>query len=96
MFLEFLEPGMLTTVQDLGRMGYQRLGIPASGAMDPFALRAANALVGNAEGAAGLEITMIGPRVAFSDPCVMAVTGADLAPRLDGHPIPNWESLVVK
>ncbi len=87
---------MLTTIQDLGRMGSQRLGIPASGAMDPFALRAANALVGNAEGAAALEITMIGPRVAFSDPCVIAITGADLAPRLDGHPIPNWESRVVK
>ena len=96
MFLEILEPGMLTTVQDLGRMGSQRLGIPTSGAMDPFALRAGNALVGNAEGEAGLEITVIGPRVAFSGPCVIAVTGADLAPMLDGHPIPNWESLVVK
>ena len=96
MFLEILEPGMLTTVQDLGRMGSQRLGIPTSGAMDPFALRAGNALVGNAEGTAGLEITVIGPRVAFSGPCVIAITGADLAPMLDGHPIPNWESLVVK
>ncbi len=87
---------MLTTVQDLGRVGSQRLGIPAAGAMDPFALRAGNILVGNGEDAAGLEITMIGPRVAFSDPCVIAVTGADMAPRLDGHPVPNWESLVIK
>lgn len=87
---------MLTTVQDLGRMGSQRLGIPAAGAMDPFALRAGNILIGNDEGAAGLEITIIGPRVAFSDPCVIAITGADLTPKLDGRPVPNWESLVVK
>ena len=54
---------LLTTVQDLGRFGYQRLGIPAAGAMDTFALRAASALVGNDQGAACLECTLVGPRV---------------------------------
>lgn len=96
MFLEILEPGMLTTVQDLGRMGYQRLGIPVSGAMDPFALRAGNALVGNSPDAACLEMTMIGPRIAFDGPAVVAVTGADLRPRIDGIEVPVWETLVLK
>ncbi len=96
MFLEILEPGMLTTVQDLGRMGYQRLGIPVSGAMDPFAVRAGNALVGNPPDTACLELTMIGPRIRFGGPAVVAVTGADLRPRIDGIEVPVWETLVLR
>ena len=61
MALEVLDGGMLTTVQDLGRYGYERFGIPVAGAMDPFALRAANTLVGNSWDKAGLEITLTGP-----------------------------------
>ncbi len=90
MALEILEPGPLTTIQDLGRHGYQRLGIPPSGAMDPFALRAANALVMNPPEAAGLEMTLQGPRVLFTEGCAIAITGADLGPRLDGRELENW------
>jgi len=59
--LRVLAPGLLTTVQDLGRPGHQRLGIPVSGALDPVSLRAANALVGNAPEAGALEIAYVGP-----------------------------------
>ena len=65
MSLNILRPGLLTTVQDLGRFGYQRDGIIVSGALDAPALRVANLLVGNAEDAAGLEITLLGPRIRF-------------------------------
>ena len=74
--IEVLGGGMFTTVQDLGRYGYQRYGVPVSGAMDTFALRAANLLVGNQEGDAGLEMTMAGPHLRFLDETVVAVTGA--------------------
>jgi biotin-dependent carboxylase-like uncharacterized protein len=94
-FLEILEPGMLTTVQDLGRLGSQRLGIPVSGAMDPFALRAANVLVGNEPGAACLEATIIGPRIAFGGPAFVAIAGADLRPKVDGREVPCWEAILV-
>lgn len=90
--IEVVEPGLLTTVQDLGRYGYQRYGVPVSGAMDQFALRGANLLVGNDEGEAGLEITLIGPRLRFLTNTVIAVTGADLAPTLDGQPLPMWQA----
>jgi antagonist of KipI len=93
--LEILEPGLLTTVQDLGRFGYQRWGIPTAGAMDPFALKAANALVGNPPNAAGLEITLLGPRLAFSEGCAIAITGAELGPRLNGREIESWKRQLV-
>ena len=63
--IEVIRPGFLTTVQDLGRTGYQRFGMPVGGAMDPIALCLANRLVGNADGAAALEITVKGPEVLF-------------------------------
>ena len=94
--IEVLDGGMLSTVQDLGRYGYQRYGVPVSGALDLFALRAGNRLVGNADDAAGLEITLIGPRLRFLSPAVIAITGADLDPRLDGHRVSMWQSVPVK
>jgi len=94
--LEILDPGLLTTVQDLGRFGYQRLGIPTAGAMDPFALRAANALVGNDAGAGCLEITLMGPRVRFTEACLIAITGGDLAPLLDGQEVEGWRAQLVR
>ena len=93
--LEVLEPGLLTTVQDMGRYGYQRYGVPVSGAMDVFALRAANALVGNDAGVAGLEITAMGPRLRFLADTWIAVTGADLSPTLDGRPLLLWRTAEV-
>jgi KipI family sensor histidine kinase inhibitor len=94
--LEVLRPGLLTTVQDLGRRGYERLGMPVAGAMDAFALRAANALVGNPPGAAGLEITGAGTAFRASAACLIAVAGADLGLRVHGKPIPNWGAALVR
>ena len=91
--LEILEPGLNTTVQDLGRYGYQRYGVPVSGAMDTFALRAANVLVGNAEGAAGLEMTAIPGRIRFLKDTWIALTGADMSWNLDEHLIARWRAI---
>ena len=93
--IEVLEGGIFTTVQDLGRYGYQRYGVPVSGTMDPFALRVANLLVGNPEEDAGLEVTLAGARMRFLVDTVVAVTGADLGPRLDDAAIPMWRAVAV-
>ncbi len=88
--IEVIKPGIFTTIQDLGRWGYQRYGIGPAGALDSFALAAANLLLGNAEGAAGLEITFSGPVLKFYQETLIAITGADLNPHLNGQPLPNW------
>lgn len=93
--IRVLSPGMMTTVQDLGRFGYQRLGISPAGAMDAYSLRLANLLVGNAAGEAGLEITLLGPRLEFTASAVIAVTGADLHPALNGMAIEMWATVPV-
>ena len=93
--IEIIEPGLLTSVQDLGRYGYQRFGVPVSGAMDVFSLRGANLLVGNDEGAAGLEITVLGAKIRFLADTFIAVTGADLSLRLNGQPVPRWQTTKV-
>jgi biotin-dependent carboxylase-like uncharacterized protein len=82
---EVLKPGALTTVQDLGRPGFAHVGIPRSGAADRSSLRLANRLVGNDEGAAALECTLIGPSLRFSKAAVIAVTGAPTAVRVNGE-----------
>lgn len=88
--IEVIKPGLLTTVQDKGRWGYQCYGVAVAGAMDPFALASANRLVGNPEGAAGLEMTLLGPTLRLHRETIFALAGADLGPRLNGEPIPNW------
>ncbi|HSR12356.1 MAG TPA: biotin-dependent carboxyltransferase family protein, partial [Thermodesulfobacteriota bacterium] len=85
-----LKPGLLTTIQDRGRWGYQNDGVGIAGALDPFAFAAANLLVGNPEGAAGLEITLFGLAVKFRRENFFSVTGADLSPRLDDRPVALW------
>jgi len=90
------DAGPLTTVQDLGRPGYLRVGIPASGPMDREAFLLANRLVGNPDTAAGLECTLIGPRLAFTDERLVAITGADMAPTVNGAPVPAWQGLRVR
>lgn len=94
--IEVIKPGLATSVQDLGRPGYYHLGIPESGGMDRYALRAANLLVGNAEGEAVLEVTFQGPELCFTEHALVAVTGADLEPRVEGAPEANWTSFVVR
>jgi len=86
--IHLLEPGFQTTVQDLGRFGYAHLGVSASGAADALALRAGNLLVGNAENAAALEMTLTGAALAFEAAAVIALTGSDFASGL-----PLWTAV---
>lgn len=94
--LEVLEPGLLTTVQDGGRWGYQQYGMVVSGAMDPFAMQVANVLVGNDRDEAGLEITMGRAAFGFHQDCLISITGADLGATVDGEPAPMWCGFQVK
>lgn len=96
MALEVITPGLSTTVQDLGRPGYYHIGIPLSGGMDRFALRCANMLVGNPEGAAVLEAVFMGPELRFTHDAVLAVTGAELPIKIDGQEQPGWTALRIK
>src|SRR5882762_9093432 len=80
-----IKPGMLTTVQDVGRWGLQARGVPVAGPMDPVSHRVANALVGNGRDAALLEITLLGPELEFEDERLVAVAGADFDLSLDGR-----------
>jgi len=91
-----VKPGWLTTVQDLGRYGYQQYGMPVSGAMDRYSYILANRLIGNHDHDAALEITLKGPELLFEHDSVIAVTGGDLAPSLDGIVMPLWTSVPVK
>lgn len=86
--IEVQVPGLLTTVQDLGRSGFGPIGVSPSGAADPLALRLGNRLVGNAEPAAGLEMTLLGGTFVFPEGAIIALTGADFAAELDGAPVP--------
>ncbi len=85
--LEILSGGFLTTVQDLGRVGFRRFGVSAAGAMDPFALSLANLLAGNAPDTAALEATMLGPELAFGAERIFALCGGDFGATLDGEPV---------
>ena len=103
---EVLEPGFQTTVQDVGRQAGQAMGIPPSGAQDTLSLRIANLLVGNdtggplmvreSPGAAGLEVLLAGLKLRALDTHLIAVTGADVAPDIDGERVPMWESVVIR
>jgi biotin-dependent carboxylase-like uncharacterized protein len=94
--IEVLHPGLLTTLQDLGRRGYGHLGVPPAGAADAFGLRIANRLVGNPDGAAALEMTGEGARLRFEDEACIAFSGGTLAPVLDGEPLPLHQTVTVK
>src|SRR5947209_18645003 len=96
MAIRVVKPGLATTVQDLGRPGYYHIGIPLSGAMDRFALRAANLLVGNPEDAAVLECAFLGPELEFTADATVAVTGGELAPKVDGAERATWAAFAVK
>jgi biotin-dependent carboxylase-like uncharacterized protein len=89
-------PGLFTSVQDRGRSGYLDRGVPLSGAVDTYAFRIANLLVGNAPDAAVLEITMLGPILEIQSDADIALTGADMGMTLNGEPVPGWQSLRVK
>ena len=93
--IRVLEPGAHTTVQDLGRPGQLRYGIPPSGPVDRPSFIIANRLVANADSAAGLECTLIGPRLLAEGPCAVAVTGADMAVTVNGAAAPSWTTLLL-
>lgn len=95
--IEVISGGLMTSVQDYpGRLGYWDVGVPPSGPMDFVAFQVANRLVGNAPGAAGLEITMYGPEFRFGGDCLICLTGAELDANLNGDPVPWWEAIQVK
>jgi urea carboxylase len=95
--VEVLAPGAQSSIQDWpGRIGYWNVGVPPSGPMDAFSLRLANRLVGNDEGAPGLEITLTGPTLRFGCDAVIALGGARMKATLDGEPVAWWRTLTVK
>lgn len=96
MSITILNPGLLTTVQDFGRIGYQQFGVPVSGVVDPRAMSIANILVDNPEDEAVLECTMLGPQIRFDAPNAIAITGGDLGPTIDNQPIPNYAAIRVE
>jgi hypothetical protein len=93
---DVLEPAMLTTVKDAGRWGLQNMGVPVSGSTDRQVLALGNLLVGNEEGAAALEITLSGPRLAFTTDTLVAATGADMGLHVDGRDVPVWTAILVQ
>jgi len=94
--IEVLKPGFETSIQDYpGRLGFWNQGFPPSGPMDSWSFRMANLLVGNAPGCAALECQYLGPSLRFTDDAVIAVTGADMQPQLNGQAVPLWRSVAV-
>ena len=91
--LRVVDPGLLTTIQDLGRLSAIASGVPPGGAMDRFAHQAANLLAGNEPNDASLECTMRGPHLVAERPCVIAITGADFDPHVNGKPAAMWAAL---
>ena len=87
--------GLLTTLQDTGRKGYQQFGIPVAGAMDQYSLNLANILVGNAPSEAALEITLLGPTISFTDKALIAVAGGDFPVKLNGKEVKSYETIQV-
>ncbi len=96
MGIRFLNGGLLTTVQDAGRRGYQRFGLGVSGAVDVSAYVYANILVGNSDDEAVLEVTLLGPTLEFTLPSVIAITGGDLSPMLNGEAFPMYRAVRVE
>lgn len=91
--LRVIHPGLLTTVQDQGRVGHQHCGVPVGGAMDQTSMRIANELVGNPSSTPVLEITLMGPVIEFQGDFQAAITGADLSPQFDDQPLPMNRTL---
>jgi biotin-dependent carboxylase-like uncharacterized protein len=91
-----LKSGLFTIVQDLGRYGYLKYGIPISGAMDTFSLVAANILVANNSNDACLETTLFGPELQVLTRTQIAITGGDISPKINGQNVPTWQTLEVQ
>ncbi|WP_181390703.1 biotin-dependent carboxyltransferase family protein [Sphingobacterium athyrii] len=96
MGIKIVKAGMLTTIQDLGRYGLQRYGMAVSGAMDSYALRLGNNILGNPDNEAAIECTVLGPIICFEQAQLICLTGADLSPMIDGNPLPMWRPVLVE
>ena len=96
MSIHVIKPGALSTLQDLGRFGYQSFGVSVSGAMDQWTHRVANLLVGNAQTEATLEFTLIGPSLVFDDAQLIAIYGADMSPTIDRQAVPQGQPVLVR
>ncbi|MGA9326283.1 MAG: biotin-dependent carboxyltransferase family protein [Salegentibacter sp.] len=94
--IEVLQPGLFTSVQDFGRFGFRKFGVPGSGAMDSYASKTANLILKNSVNAAVLEITQMGPKLRFSGATLIALSGADLSPRINGEIVENNEVLEIQ
>lgn len=90
-----INPGVLTTIQDLGRYGYQKYGLAVSGSVDQYAHRMANIIIGNPENAAVLETTLVGLKLKTLKSTVIVITGGDLRPKVNGKPVEMWKSFKV-
>ncbi|TBW26811.1 biotin-dependent carboxyltransferase family protein [Gramella sp. KN1008] len=93
--IEVLQPGLFSCIQDLGRFGYQKYGVPQSGVMDRYAMRLCNLILGNPQEAAVMEITFQGPQLKFGAPALICICGADLSPQLNRNPLPMGEMIHV-
>ena len=90
------EPGLLSTIQDLGRFEYQKYGVPTSGALDSLAFQIGNILLGNSNENPGIETTMIGPTIKFNSNMWICITGAQSSPMLNGNEIQTWKPIYVR
>ncbi len=95
MGLKVLRAGILSTLQDLGRWGSQRFGVPVNGVMDEYSHRLANILVGNADDEASIEMTLVGPGLIVTEDTLIAVCGGDFEPRVNGEPLPKGRPVLV-
>lgn len=96
MSIQVLRPGLLTTIQDLGRYGFQKFGVVVGGAMDPYALRIANTLVGNDDNEGCLEVTLFGTSLKFTENTLISITGADLQATIDNKQVQMWRPFIAK
>lgn len=94
--ITIVKQGLSDTIQDLGRFGFQKFGVVTSGAMDAHSHRIANLLVGNAEKASTIEMTLVGPHIAFEKDAVIAICGGDLQPTIDGVAVDMWKPVYIR
>ncbi|MEJ2113322.1 MAG: biotin-dependent carboxyltransferase family protein [Flavobacteriaceae bacterium] len=93
--VKVIKPGIYSTIQDLGRFGFQKYGVPISGVMDSYSSKLANTLLGNNDNDAVLEITIKGPTLEFHTNTTICITGADLSPNLNSVPIKNNKPILI-
>jgi len=96
MAITIVKPGLLDTIQDLGRFGFGKWGVNPGGAMDTYAARVANMLVGNESCEAVIEMHFLGPQLLFEHNALISLTGADFTPTLNDEPLPLWRPIVVR